>query len=210
MLIDKASLLHLCLKMRIAGIFVVLITACTTGSSVPGGGAITDATLGPPSESGMTQLGITCSTFYSASGTFVPDTNNPPPANFSGCWPIGAWSFSLTVSTDASMGGGVDTCSSSGHEPTTLAKYQFTGTTSLDQDGDPVEKFTYTPQSSDPNVHTTIKVTEGGTGICQGGLSLYDSTGMKVWTLQPELNADNSVTGNGEFDLYGSNQWSGS
>src|SRR5664279_3251496 len=195
--------------MRLAGICVVLglpIAACTTGSPAPGGGT-TDATLGPPSESGMAQLGILCSTYYSASGTFVPNAADPPPANFSGCWPIGAWTFSLTLSTDTTAGGGIDTCSTGGHEPTTLAKYQFTGTTTLDQAGDPVEHFTYKAQSNDPNVHTTIKVTEGGTGICQGGMSLFDTTGTKVWTLSPELNVDNSITGSAEYDLYGSDQW---
>jgi hypothetical protein len=167
-----------------------------------------DANL-PPSESGMTQLGITCSTFYATTGTFVPNTGDPPPTNFSGCWPIGAWTFTLAINTDTSSGGGVDSCSTGGHEPTTLAKYQFTGSTTLDADNDPLEHFAYTPQSSDPNIHTTIKVTEGGTGVCQGSLSLYDTTGEKVWTLQPELNADNSITGDGEFDLYGSDQWGG-
>jgi hypothetical protein len=155
----------------------------------------------------MAQLGITCSTFYATSGTFVPNTANPPPTNFNGCWPIGAWTFSLTKNADPNSGGGPDTCTD--HEPTPLAKYQFTGSTTLDQNGDPVQNFMYTPQTSDPNVHTTIKVTEGGTGICEGGLSLYDATGMKVWTLSPELNADHSITGSAEFDLYGSDQWGG-
>lgn len=195
--------------MRLSGICIVLgstIAACTTGTSAPGGG---DAAVGPPSESGMTQLGITCSAFYSSSGTFVPNAADPPPANFTGCWPIGAWTFSLTLNSDEASGGGVDTCASAGHEPTTLAKYQFTGTTTLNQDGDPVEHFTYQAQSNDPNVHSTIKVTEGGTGVCQGSMGLYDTTGTKVWTLSPELNADNSVTGSAEYDLYGSDQWGG-
>ena len=189
-IVGKASLLHSFAHMRLAGICVVLssVVACTTGSSGSGNGG-TDATLGPPSEAGNTQLGISCSTFYAATGTFVPNAGDPPPANFTGCWPIGAWTFTLTKNADPATGGGVDTCTGA-QEPTTLAKYQFTGSTSLDQDGDPVEKFTYTPQSSDPNVHSTIKVTEGGSGICEGGMSLFDSSGKKVWTLSPELNAE--------------------
>jgi hypothetical protein len=212
---DKASLLQRAISMRLAELALVLgsaLAACTTGSSSPGGkpGGTVDATLGPPSESGAVQLGITCSTFFSAKGTFVPDTANPPPTGFTGCWPVGAWSFTLTVNTDTTSGGGVDTCATAGMEPTPLAKYQFTGTTSLDQDGDPQQSFKYNAQPSDPNVHTTIKVTEGGSGICQGSLSLYDSTGTKVWTLQPEQNADNSITGGAEFDLYTTDQWGGS
>jgi len=155
------------------------------------------------------QLGIICSTFYASAGTFVPNTADPPPSNFSGCWPIGDWTFSLTTNTDASTGGGMDTCTTGGNEPTALARYQFTGSTSLDSNGDTVQNFTYTPQAGDPNVNTTIKVTHDGTGVCQGNLTLYDATGTKVWTLQPELNADNSITGNGEYDLYPTDQWGG-
>ncbi|HEY4059719.1 MAG TPA: hypothetical protein VGM39_24060, partial [Kofleriaceae bacterium] len=75
--------------------------------------------------------------------------------------------------------------------------------------GDPEEHFTYNPQPSDPNIHATAKVTEGGTGVCEGSLSLFDTTGTKVWTLKPELNADNTITGDAEFDLWGENQWGG-
>lgn len=203
-MVDKASLLHPHARMRVLEICVVLgstLVACTTGSTT------VDSA---PSESGMVQLGIICSTFYSSAGTFVPNTADPPPANFTGCWPIGNWTFSLTLSTDAANGGGSDTCATSGHEPTALAMYQFTGTTSLDDEGDTEEDFTYTPQPGDPNVNTTIKVTEGGSGLCEGNLALYDSTGTKVWSLSPELNADNSITGNAEFDLYGTDQWGGS
>ena len=158
----------------------------------------------------MQQEGILCSTFFASSGTFAPDTANPPPTGFTGCWPVGSWQFSLTVSTDTTSGGGPDTCAKTGHAQTPLAMYQFTGTTTLNQDGDPVQQFSYTRQPGDPNVNTTIKVTEDGSGVCQGNLSLYDTTGTKVWILQPELNADNSITGNAEFDLYGTDQWGGS
>jgi hypothetical protein len=209
---DKAPLLHSRRSMRgITSLLGLTIVACTSGSSPGGGGGTSDGGYkGPPSEAGISQEGIVCSTFYSSSGTFVPNTADPPPANFTGCWPIGAWTFSLTVSTDTTMGGGVDTCATAGKEPTALTKYQFTGTTSMDANGDPIENFSYTPQSGDPNVNSTIKVTEGGSGLCEGDVELYDSTGTKVWSLNPELNADNSVTGKAEFDLYGADQWGGS
>ena len=208
---DKAPLLHSRRGMRgITGLLGLTIVACTSGSSPGGGGTSDGGYKGPPSEAGMQQEGIICSTFYSSSGTFVPNAADPPPANFTGCWPIGAWTFSLTVNTDTMTGGNVDTCATAGKEPTPLSKYQFTGATSMDANGDPVEDFSYTPQSPDPNVHSTIKVTEGGSGLCEGDVELYDSTGMKVWSLNPELNADNSVTGGAEFDLYGADQWSGS
>lgn len=175
-------------------------SACTTGSS--------GIEPGNP-EAGNTQLGITCTTFYSVTGTFVPNTADPPPSGFEGCWPIGQWTFSLTVSTDESMGGGPDTCGPQNHEPQPLAMYQFTGSTVLNSDGDPEEQFTYNPQPGDPNVNFTAKVTQGGTGLCEGGLKLYDSTGTQVWTLSPELNADNTITGAAEFDSYTEDQWTG-
>ncbi len=213
LLFDKAPLLQSRTRMRVAGKIVAFLgstlVACTTGSSSSGGGLTTDAKPGPPSEAAMNQEGIVCSTFYSSAGTFVPNTAEPPPANFTGCWPIGAWTFSLTINTNTSTGGGTDTCATAGKEPTPLAQYQFTGATGSDGNGNPTENFSYTPQASDPNVHTTIKVTEGGSGVCEGNLSLYDTTGEKVWSLSPELNADNSITGGAEFDLYQSNQWGG-
>jgi hypothetical protein len=201
-------------RMRVVGIslfFGSAILACTTGSSTPGGGTGThDGGAIVPSEAAMVQEGIICSTFYSSTGTFVPNTADPPPANFTGCWPIGAWTFSLSPNTNEDMGGGSDTCAAAGHEPTPLAMYQFTGTTTTDQNGDPEEQFTYTKQPDDPTVNTTIKVTEGGSGVCAGALALYDSTGTQVWSLSPELNADNSITGTAEYDLYGTDQWGGS
>ena len=209
--VDKAPLLHSDPRMRIAGLCVVLgsfLVGCSTGSSGPGSGPpVAGGTVDAGSE--MTQEGILCSTFYKATGTFVPDTSNPPPAGFTGCWPVGAWKFSLAINTDASSGGGADTCAAASKEPTPLSMYQFTGTTMPDADGDPAQHFTYVAQASDPNVNSTIKVTEGGSGICQGSLALYDSTGTKVWSLQPELNADNSVTGSAEYDLFGTDQWGG-
>lgn len=210
---NKAPRLHSRARMRAARIFGLLgstLVACTTGSSPGGGGHAGDAGyVGPPSEAAMTQEGIICSTFYSSAGTFVPNTAEPPPANFTGCWPIGAWTFSLTINTNTATGGGTDTCAPAGKEPTPLAMYQFTGSTGSDAQGDPTENFSYTAQASDPNVHTTIKVTEGGSGVCEGNLTLYDTTGEKVWSLSPELNADNSITGGAEFDLYGTDQWGG-
>jgi hypothetical protein len=189
-----------------------LVAICFLGSAAAacetGNGASVDAARPPPSEAGNTQLGIICSTFYSSAGTFAPNTGDPPPTGFSGCWPIGVWTFSLTMVAPSAGSGSA--CAGS-NVPTPLTQYEFTGTTTTDQDGDPEEVFTYNPQPDDPNVNNTIKVTEGGSGLCQGDVSLYDTTGTKVWTLSPELNADNSITGTGtEYDLYGTDQWGGS
>src|SRR5580658_4067725 len=115
---SEASLLQRQTNMRV-GICIAVglgVVACSTGSSKTGS---QDASMNM-------QLGIICSTFYSSSGTFAPNTADPPPSGFSGCWPIGAWTFSLTKSTDAMTGGGTDTCATDNHEPTPLAMYQFT------------------------------------------------------------------------------------
>jgi hypothetical protein len=188
-------LVHIC------GVLVTLVaSACTTGSS--------GIEPGNP-EAGNQQLGIKCSTSYATSGTFVPNTADPPPSGFDGCWPIGGWTFTLSINTDPDSGGGVDSCAPANLEPTPLAQYQFTGSTTVNSDGDPEEHFTYTPQASDPNVNYSAKVTEGGTGICEGNLKLFDATGTQVWTMNPELNADNSITGSAEFDSYTDDQWTG-
>lgn len=185
---------------HISSVLVALLaSACTTGSS--------GIEPGNP-EAGNQQLGIQCSTSYAASGTFAPNTADQPPSGFEGCWPIGTWTFSLTVNTDPNSGGDVDTCAAS-HPQTPLAQYSFTGTTTVNSDGDKEEHFTYNPGAGDQTANYTAKVTEGGTGICAGSLKLYDASGTQVWTLSPELNQDNSITGGAEFDLYTDDQWIG-
>ena len=52
-----------------------------------------------------------------------------------------------------------------------------------------------------------MKVSEGGSGLCEGELSIYSADGKTVWLLKPELNADNTITGDGEYGQYSTDQW---
>ena len=74
------------------------------------------------------------------------------------------------------------------------------------QTQDMLQSFTYT---TDPNAHSIVKVSAAGNAMCEGELSLYSADGKQVWNLKPWLNADNTITGEGEYDLYGTDQWIG-
>src|SRR5258706_361572 len=77
--------------------------------------------------------------------------------------------------------------------PTLLAQYQFSGHQMINMDGDIVPLFTY---DTDPSsMRTIVKVSEGGSGLCEGELDLYSMDGKSVFSLKPELNADNTITG---------------
>jgi len=72
--------------------------------------------------------------------------------------------------------------------------------------GDPiVDTFTYVNDPTNPRV--VVKVSEGGSGLCEGELSIYSADGKTVWLLKPELNADNTITGDGEYGQYSTDQW---
>jgi hypothetical protein len=145
--------------------------------------------------SGMS-LPIECSTQFALTGSFAPNAATPNPDGRA-CWPIGTWTFTVQMPFSG------NTCNPA---PTPSTSYVVTGTAMFSADMLEVigESFTYT---TDPNAMTAIKVTEGGTGLCQGSVGVFSTDGKQVWELSPELNADNSITGNGEFRTYTSNQW---
>ena len=160
--------------MRLLGVCsIVFAAACTTGDVPP-----------PPN-------GRICSTTYTVSGSFVPGT--APPMNWTGCWPVGTWTFAAAqADNDCGTPGMV------------LPQYQILGVQVLDENGDPNYSMSYL---TDPTVMNICKVSEGGSGLCEGELDLYSTDGTQVMLLKPELNADNTVTGDGEYSLYGSDQW---
>lgn len=149
--------------------------------------------VGDPDEMVPNPTGRQCSAALSTSGTFAPDTAHPQPIESSGCWPYGTWTFKATVDTND--------CSPA---PTLLAQYQFRGDYSLNEDMDPVQTFVY---MTEPTAHHTVKVSQGGSGLCEGELEIFSTDGTEVLLLKPELNADNSITGLGEFSVFAENQW---
>jgi hypothetical protein len=174
--------------MRLAGALTISILAVGCG-------------VGDPNDTGpdMNPLGRQCTTTFSTHGSFVPDTANPKPVDpetgvaAEGCWPIGVWTFQATIDTND--------CAPA---PTLLAQYQFKGTVTLNEDGDPIQAFEYMTDSSVRNI---VKVSEGGSGLCEGEVDLYNTDGTQVFLFKPALNADNSIAGDGEFGVFDSNQW---
>jgi hypothetical protein len=158
---------------------------------------------------------VSCATAYTASGTFAVDASLEP-TNMVGCWPVGTWTISLSSATTASD---APMCSGS-HAPQLLANYVVKATATADpMTGDPDISYTYVPQANDPNVHFEGKAADGKgtvgsnsqTPLCEGIFGLYDSSGTKVWYLDPELDPDGmTLGGSAEYDLFSSDQWVGS
>ena len=126
-------------------------------------------------------------------GTFVPDTANAAPMGWVTCWPVGTWTFTAKV--------GTTDCTPA---PTPAAQYVMTGITQPDQNGDPQPVMQFT---GDAGIRSIAKYSDGGSGLCEGELDLYSTDGKTVWLLKPELNADNSLTGDGEYGVFSTDQY---
>jgi hypothetical protein len=168
--------------MRLAGIsaFFILATGCGVGDD---GNTNTN-----PNPNGRV-----CGATVTTAGSFAPDAANPAPTGYEGCWPVGMWTFTVTVA--------MNDCSAA---PQPLQQYQMKGIVTQDQNGDPLPDMTYV---TDPNAKVIAKYSEGGSGLCEGELDLYNTDGTKVWLLKPELNADNSITGDGEYGEFTTDQF---
>ena len=147
-------------------------------------------------------LGRVCTQELTTTGSFVQ--SKAPPLHedgtpYTGCWPIGTWTFTAATTTTGD-------CASKGHTPTLLAQYQFKVDEMLDADGIPYQVNTY---MTDPTVHNRVKVSQGGDGLCEGELNLFSADGKEVTILKPELYSDNHLGGNGEFQVFGTDQWLG-
>jgi hypothetical protein len=116
------------------------------------------------------------------------------PADHPSCWPIGVWTFSSHLS-------GTEACAAA---PTLLPSYAFTITESLDGVGDPLQTGAYT---TDPTTHAHVKVSDGGAGLCEGDFELFSPDGTQFFNFTPNLNADDTITGQGLYRLYTTDQW---
>jgi hypothetical protein len=171
-----------------------LLGACVTGDDPTGGGG--GGGGGGGSGSDGNTLDRVCTAQLAITGTFTPGQAaplNPDGTTYVGCWPIGTWKFSATVS--------MNTCATA---PTMLPEYAFVGSVTTDpQTGDPLQNFMYT---TDPSAHTIVHVSEASNAQCEGEVDVYSTDGKQIWNMKPWL-ATGTITGEGEYSLYNSNQW---
>lgn len=143
-------------------------------------------------------IGRLCTMQMAVSGTFVESTPAPPHEDgtpYTGCWPIGTWTFSVTP--------GQTDCSPA---PAPLGQYQFKVELKTDSDGQYYQSNTY---MTDPSARHRVKVSQGGAGLCQGELNLFSADGKEVWIIKPSLYEDKHLGGDGEYSLHDSDQWIG-
>lgn len=178
---------------------LIALPACGVGGDDDGGGG--DLPNTPDDRK--------CSATLTTSGTFVmsqpvPDdrnnsTNEPGPdgmPDFTGCWPVGTWTFTAKVETTD-----CDT------PPVPKPEYKFVTTYQADVDGLGAE-YDYTMQA--PTLAATgeflrLKVSSGGGGLCEGVMELYLDGGKTAWYLHPALNDFNKsgpLTGVGDYATY--------
>ncbi len=133
-------------------------------------------------------LGIVCSADLSIRGTLVDGAAKP--ADVDGCWPDGTWKFSATVVRNG--------CSEALNlHPEFSFKVHRDALT-----GD--ESYDLLSNAADP--YARVKVTSGGSGLCEGGLTLMSPDGKIVLNMKPNLNADGTLTGQGEYEVYQNDQ----
>jgi len=133
-------------------------------------------------------LGRVCSAVLTLTGSF--EAGAPQPDDVFGCWPVGTWTFTGEVEDNE--------CND---PPRLEPEYKFL----VERDADSVETYTYLTDPSYERVR--IKVTSGGGGLCEAGLELFSPDGTKVLNLKPALQADLTINGFGEYDVYRTDQW---
>jgi hypothetical protein len=154
-----------------------------TGGSGGGGGGVTP---------GQPLGNLLCTAKLTVAGTYVQ--GNPAPSDLGGgCWPDGTWTFTATITDD----GG---CSAVAHNPTLPSQYQVT----VVQDDNFDDTFTFV---TDPtNMYTQFGINSGDGGICTGIFEWTSDDGFTNFVMQPSLQADNSLNGNGNFQVFDADQ----
>jgi hypothetical protein len=146
-----------------------------------------------------------CNASFTITGTFARDNAVPPPNDpdtglpITGCWPIGTWTFSATVASNA--------CSTA---PTALAQYSFKVERKPSPDGgdDTVQELTNLTQNMG-NMQYHLSMSANGQG-CQGHLELGSADGKQYWNMAPTLPKDlaaTAISGSGDYVLYKGNAW---
>jgi hypothetical protein len=141
-----------------------------------------------PASDRQQQLGIVCEAQVKIAGHF--ETSAARPADVFGCWPVGTWTFSASVESSD--------CAS---PPALAPQYAF----AVARDADSIETYRYLGATSSEGI--ALKVSSGGSGLCEGGLMIYSADRKTLVNLKPTLHADGTITGNGEVELYATPQF---
>jgi hypothetical protein len=174
--------------------------------------------------------GLVCTDAFKVTGTFTaglparPTTDNTDPLDpipFSGCWPYGTWTFTVTRDPgdeniqDIDGDLKVDRCGAvEGTQGATVdASYSMVVTReTVMTDEQYYNKYVLSGQTGagadtmwNGKVVHRVKVTEGGGGECEGGIELYSVDGTSYWNLHPALTGT-TISGFGDFAIYKSNQ----
>ena len=134
---------------------------------------------------------IICSTQFAVTGSAVLETK---PAEIGGCWPVGTWTFTLT-----------QTGNSCATAPTPLAQYQMKVERDLAAP-EPDHTYNYTFLTDPTDMTVQLGSSSGGGGLCEGEILIYADAGKSVWNLHPALQADNTLTGLGDYEQHTTDQ----
>ena len=147
---------------------------------------------------------VRCSAAFKTQGTFTPKAPLKP-ADVSGCWPVGTWTFTATIDGNAEVldvdkDGVGDRCQGAA-APKLAASYSFV----VDRTPDPLdegwtETYTYTGDTAIHSLHV-VKVSEGGGGECEGAVELVSADKKQYWVLKPSL-LRGSLGGFGEYTEF--------
>ena len=168
--------------------------ACILLGVFVGACAVGDEDGAPPvveSDDPEEVLGILCGAEFTLSGSFAAGTPARPADTPTGCWPVGTWTFAATMTTTD-----CDT------PPVQLATEYSFRVDRQDLGEGWEESYTF---FGDTSLTYRLKVSEGGSGECEGGLELYNPTGTEYWNFKPNLEGT-VLTGQAEYRLHGSDQ----
>jgi len=150
------------------------------------GGAV-DGDTAPPGDTHASAHGIVCTTELSVTGTLAEAA--PQPADIHGCWPVGTWKIKPEVAHSGCQ-----------QMPALAPEYSFKVMRDLEDN----ETYAYL---NDPGYeHVRVKVTSGGGGLCEGGLTIYSADGKSMLNLKPQLHPGGSMDGHGAFEIYTTDQ----
>lgn len=173
---------------RLAGMIVApiasiaLATGCTTGS-------VGDDTT--PGDDGSSDE-VVCSADLTLTGTFA--VTDPQPAEIGGCWPVGNWQFTASVTNN--------TCATA---PQLAPSYAFSIARDL-ASPEPDYNFTMTVTApSDPAA--TIGIQSSASG-CTGLMAVYSADGKTYQNLHPAQQGAGSTTliGHGTWEVHTTDQ----